>query len=145
MAEITFELVTLEGVKFTEQCYSVQLPTPDGLVSILPHHIPLVSIASPGVVSIRRRQDDPDSALEHFASDGGLIEVSGKRVRLLADTAEAAEDVNELEAKQALERAKELQKTAKDQVALADATALIERHAARIKVAELKRRRRTKV
>src|SRR5688572_1524517 len=144
MAEITFELVTLEGVKFTEQCYSVQLPTPDGLVSILPHHIPLVSIATPGVVSIRRRPDDPDTALEHFASDGGLIEVSGKRVRLLADTAEAADDVNELEAKQALERAKELQKTAKGQVALADATALIERHTARIKVAELKRRPRTK-
>ena len=83
--------------------------------------------------------------MEHFASDGGVIEVSGKRVRLLADSADAADDIDELAAKQAFERAQELQKSAKDQVALADATALIERSAARIKVAELKRRRKTRV
>jgi len=142
---ITFELVTLEGVKFTAECYSVSLPTPQGLTSVLPHHIPLVSIAVPGVISIRKHQNDPDSALEHFASDGGLIEVDGKRVRLLADTAEAAEDIDELEAKKALEKAQELQKTAKDQVALADAAAIIERQTVRLKVAELKKRRRRNI
>ena len=144
MAEITFELVTLEGVKFTEECYSVQLPTPDGLISILPHHIPLISIASPGVISIRRRAEDPDSALQHYATDGGVIEVSGKRIRLLADAAEAAEDIDELKTKEALERAKELATTAKTQVALADATALIERHSAQLRVAELKNRRHSR-
>ncbi len=138
---ITFELVTLEGVKFTAECYSVTIPTPDGLTSILPHHIPLVSIAVPGVISVRKRPGDPDSALEHFASDGGLVEVSNKRVRLLSNSAEAADDIKEAEVKEALERARELQKNAKDQVSLADATALIERHVARLKVAELKKRR----
>lgn len=139
---LTFELVTLEGVKFTEECYSISLPTPSGVITIMPHHIPLISLAVPGVVSVRRSQNDPDSKLDHFASDGGVIEISGTKVRLLANAAESAEDINEMEVKEALERAKELQANAKDQVALADATGLIERHLAQLKVAELKRRHR---
>ncbi len=142
MAELTFELVTPEGIKFTHEAYEIMLPTAEGQVAILPHHIPLVSLAVPGVVSIRRKQSDSDSQLEHFAVSGGLIEISGSRVRLLADTAEHAEDVDELRAKEALERARELAKTAKDDVSLADATAAIERNLGRIKVAELKKRRR---
>lgn len=139
---LKFELVTLEGIKFTQECYSISLPTPSGIITIMPHHIPLISVAVPGVVSVRKAQNDPDSQLEHFASDGGVIEISGTRVRLLANAAEAANDINEMEAKEALERAREMQQNAKDQVALADATGLIERHLAQLKVAELKKRHR---
>ncbi|MBW3538002.1 ATP synthase F1 subunit epsilon [Candidatus Parcubacteria bacterium] len=137
---LTFELVTPEGVKFTEEAYEVLLPTPNGQIGILPHHMPLVTLAVPGVIGIRRRADDPDSRIEHFATGGGFVEVDGKRLRLLADTAEHAEDIDELRAKEALERAQELQQTAEDHVALADATALIERNLARLKVTEIKRR-----
>jgi F-type H+-transporting ATPase subunit epsilon len=143
VTDLTFELVTLEGIKFSEDCYEVMLPTPQGQIAILPHHIPLVSIASAGVVSIRKNPQDSDDRLQHFASSGGLVEVEGKRVRLLADSAESAEDIDELEVKEALERAQEIQKKATSQVALADATATLERQTARLKVAELKRRRKT--
>lgn len=139
---ITFELITLDGVKFTEECYEVLLPTPQGQIAIFPEHAPLISVASPGVISVRKRQGDKDDQLLHFASDGGLIEIDDKRVRLLADVAEEANDIDEAKSKEALKRAKELQRQATSQVALADATALIERHAAQIKVAELKRRTR---
>jgi F-type H+-transporting ATPase subunit epsilon len=141
MANLTFELVTPEGVKFTEECYEILLPTPDGQIGVLPHHLPLVSLASPGVISIRKREADPDSSLEHFATSGGLIEIDAKRVRLLADTAEHADDIDEMKAKEALEHAKELAATAGDHMAVADATALIERNMARVKVAGLRRRK----
>lgn len=140
---LTFELVTLEGIKFAEQCYEVMLPTPQGQIAILPHHIPLVSITVPGVISIRRNPNDGDERLEHFAGSGGLVEIEGKRVRLLADSAEAGADIDEAEAKAALEEAKQAQKQAGSQVALANAASIIEQHAARLKVAELKNRRRT--
>jgi F-type H+-transporting ATPase subunit epsilon len=142
MANLTFELVTPEGTKFTEDAYELLLPTPNGQIGILPHHMPLVSLASPGVISVRRAQSDPDSRLEHFATSGGLIEVEGSKIRLLADTAEHADDIDEMRAKEALEAARELAKTSSDHVAAADATALIERNLARLKVAELKRRHR---
>lgn len=139
---LTFELVTLEGVKFSEECYEVVLPTVEGQIGIFPDHAPLIAAAVPGVISIRKRQSDPDDKLDHFATDGGLVEINGRHVRLLADTAEHADDINEMEAKAALQRAKELKSTAKDQVAVADAVSLIERHTARLKVADIKRRRR---
>lgn len=138
---LTFELITLDGVKFTEECYEVILPTPDGQIAVFPEHAPLIAIASPGVIAVRKRQSDKDEDMLHFATDGGLIEVDDKRVRLLADVAEEANDIDERKAKEALERAKHLRAQADSQVALADATALIERHMAQLKVAELKRRK----
>lgn len=140
--QILFELITPEGPKFSGQAFEVILPTPDGQIAVLPHHIPLVSMISPGIISIRRRQADPDEELEHLACAGGVAEISGKRIRVLADSAERAEDIDELRAKEALARAQALRHATADQVTLADAVGLIELNVARLKVAELKRRRR---
>ncbi len=139
---VTFELITPEGLKIQEEVYELLLPTPNGQIGILPNHMPLISIITPGVISIRRRQEDTDQALEHLATSGGFLEVDDKKVRLLADSAERAEDIDEMKAQQALEKAKEMQKTAKDQVSLAEATSIIEQSTARLRVAELKKRRR---
>ena len=49
-------------------------------------------------------------------------------------------EINQKEAQQALERAKELRKNAKDQVSLAEAQSLIDRHATRLQLAQLKHR-----
>ena len=141
-AQISFELITPEGLKFHSDVYEVMLPTPQGQIAVLPNHSPLVTIVSPGIISIRKRQEEGDDKLENLATSGGFSQIDGRRVRLLADTAERADDIDELKAKEALERARELQKTAKDQVALADATTLLEQNMARLKVAE--RRRRTR-
>lgn len=142
MSQISFELVTPEGLKVQEEVYEVLLPTPNGQIGIFPNHMPLITIVTPGVISIRKRESDSDESLEHLATSGGLMEIDGTRARLLADTAERAEDINEMHAKEALNRALEMQRTAKDQVSLADATSIIEQSTARLKVAELKRKRR---
>jgi F-type H+-transporting ATPase subunit epsilon len=138
---MTFELITPDGVKFTEEAYEVLLPTPQGQIAVLPHHMPLVSLAAAGVISVRRNQNDPDSKLDHFATAGGLIEVEEGKIRLLADSAQHADEVDELVAKEALERAQELQRSAQDDVSLADATAIIEENIARLKVADLRKTR----
>lgn len=140
MADLTFELVTPEGVKYTEEAYEILLPTPTGQIGILPHHMALVALASTGVVSVRRHEGDADSQLEHFAISGGMVEIDAKRVRLLADTADHAADIDTLKAQEALEHARELAKSAEDHVALADATALIERYSTQLKVAGLRHR-----
>ncbi len=138
--QISFELVTPEGLKLHEEVYEVLLPAPQGQIGILPNHMPLISVITPGVISVKRHADDPDEDVEILATSGGLLEVDGQRARLLADTAERADDIDEMRAKEALERAKEIQKTAKDQISLAEATSIIEQSAARLKVAELKRK-----
>ena len=82
---ITFELVTLDGAKFGEEVYEVVLPTADGYIAVFPNHMPLVSIASPGIISVRRKQGDPDTKLEYFATNGGVIEIADNKVRVLVD------------------------------------------------------------
>ncbi len=142
MSDFSFEIVTLEGLKFQEDVWQVELPTPNGVVGILPHHLPLMSIISPGVIRIWRREDISDEQIENIATAGGFVEVDGGRVRLLADSAERAEDIDELKAKEALARAKEMRSRAKDGISLSEVTGMIQRESARIQVAELRRRKR---
>lgn len=139
---IHFELVTLSGTKFTSEVYEVTLPTPDGIIAVFNHHMPLVSIASPGIIKIRRKQGDPDDFMDAYATNGGIIEVIDNKVRVLADEADSSDEINEKEAEKAHQEALELRRTAKDQVSLDKAQSLLDRSAVRLKVAELKRRRR---
>lgn len=140
MQQITFEIVTPEGLALEAEVYEAILPTPDGFIAVLPHHISLISLISPGVISVRHHPADPDSALEHLASAGGFVEVGHHRIRLLTDSAERAEDIDELKAKEALEHAHHMRQQATDDVTLADTVAMIEQNTARLKVAELRRR-----
>lgn len=142
MSDFSFEIVTLEGLKFQENVWQVELPTPNGMVGILPHHIPIISIISPGVMKIWRREGIPQEQIEHIATEGGFVEIDGKRMRLLADSAQRAEDVDELKAKEALDRAQEMLARVHDEISLSEVTGIIERESARLRVAELKRRKK---
>lgn len=137
---LSFEIVTPEGLQFQDDVYQVTLPTPDGYIGILPHHVPLISLVTPGVITIHRHKDQTFEAAEHLACAGGFCDIDGQRVRLLADTAERAEDIDEAKAEAALERAKTLKREAKDAVTLEQAVRLVEAETARLKAAQFKRR-----
>jgi F-type H+-transporting ATPase subunit epsilon len=139
---IRFELVTLDGIKFSESVYEVILPTADGYIAIFPDHMPLVSLATPGIISVRRKAGDADQYKEHFATNGGVIEISNNVVKVLADEADREEEINEQEAQKALEEAKHLVQNAKDTVSLQHAQTLVDRQATRLKVADLRRQKR---
>lgn len=137
---LKFQIITLSGVKFDEDVYEVQLPTPDGHIGIFPHHMPLVSLAVPGLIAVRRNEKDSNDKLEYFATDGGVIEILNSTVRILADEAVHAEDISEESAKKALMAAQEAHKNAEDKVSLDKAQAMIDRQAVRLNVAKYKRR-----
>jgi len=141
---VKFELVTLDGTKFSEDVHEVILPTPDGYIAIFENHAPLVSLGNAGVISIRRKDNHPDDMMDHYATNGGVIEVLNNTVRVLVDEADTADEINEAEIQKALERARQLRAEAKDQVSLDHAQDLIDRTAVRLKVADLKRRRRAR-
>lgn len=138
---IRLQLVTLDGLKFDEDVYEVILPTLDGQIGVLPGHMPLVSVASNGVISIRRQASDRDEYMDHFAISGGAIEVSNDKLSVLVDEADNADEINEQEVQKAFELAKKMKAEAKDQVSLEHAQSLIDRQAVRLQVAGLKRRR----
>lgn len=136
-----FDLITLSGVKYSADAYSVQLPTASGIETVLPSHEPLMSVLVPGVISVRRQQKDPETSVEHYATYGGVVEVSGDVVRVLVDEADQGDDINEAEAEKARAFAEDLLKKAGSQVELEHAQSMVDRHAVRLQVAQLKRRR----
>lgn len=138
---IHLQLITLTGTKFDDDVYEVILPTLEGQIGVLPGHMPLISAATNGVISVRRNEKDPDFLMDNFAVSGGVIEISGDKLRVLVDEADHAQDINEAEAEAAHQRALKLKAEAKDQVSLEHAQALVDRTAVRLQVAGLKRRR----
>jgi F-type H+-transporting ATPase subunit epsilon len=136
-----FRLITLAGVKYSADAYSVELPTAAGVETVLPNHEPLMSVLIPGVISVRRNPKDPDTSLEHYATYGGVVEVVGDEVRVLVDEADQGDEINEAEAEKARQQAEDMLNKAGSQVELELAKNLIDRHAVRLQVAQLKRRR----
>lgn len=139
---MNLQLVTLTGTKLDKPVYEVIIPTEDGEIGVFPDHEPLVTLAKPGAIQVRYEKSDPDDRMELFAISGGVVEVNGEHVRILVDEADHGAEIVEAEAKAALERAMKLRDEAKDQVELEKASALVDRHAVRLKVADLQRRRR---
>ena len=137
-----FQLVTLTGTKVDQDVYEVILPTAAGEIAVFPGHEPLVGIAMPGAIAVRYAKGDADNKLEYFAVSGGVIEVTPENIKVLVDEADSGDDIVESETKAALERALKMRDNAKDQVELEKAHQLVDRHAVRLKVADLHRRHR---
>jgi F-type H+-transporting ATPase subunit epsilon len=134
------ELITLSGVKYSQEAYSVVLPTAVGQITVLADHEPLMSALVPGVISVRREARDADDKLEHYATYGGVVEVTKNGPRILVDEADADEDINQAEAEKAHAEAQKLLAGAKSRVELDQAQALVDRQAVRLQVAGLRRR-----
>src|SRR5258708_40010150 len=135
-----FQLRSISGTKYDDEAYEVLVPTKAGVVGIFESHMPMISAAQPGVLSVRRKATDPNSAMENFAINGGLVEVDGKTVRFIADDVTTTDEVSEQEAQVALKRAEELIKNAPDQTALHEAHHLLQHSSAKLHLAQLKKR-----
>jgi F-type H+-transporting ATPase subunit epsilon len=136
---IHFQLVALTGTKFDGDAYEITLPTLEGEIGVLQDHMPLVSVATTGVIAVRRDPKEADNARELFAISGGVIEVRDNKLRVLVDDADNAADINIAEAEAAMRRAEQMKAEATDEVSLEHAQALVDRHAVRLQVAGLKR------
>ena len=139
---MNLELVSLDGVKFKAEAYSVVLPTADGEIAVYPGHEPLVSLLVPGVITVRKHKDDSDAQLDHYATHGGVLEISANMVRVLVDEATHGDEINASEAQKAHDKAVALRKAATSKIELDKAQSMVDRHAVRLQVANLRRRHR---
>ncbi len=136
-----FQLVSSKGAKFDGEAYEVLVPTGAGTIAVFEDHMPLISAAIAGVVSVRVKQSDADNSMEHFAVNGGLMQVEGRTLKFLSDDVTAPDEVNEKAAEAALARAGDLVKNAGTQKELAEAHRLLSHSHAQLNVARIKRRR----
>jgi F-type H+-transporting ATPase subunit epsilon len=136
-----FQLVSAQGSKFDGDAYEVIIPTTGGDIAVFEDHMPLISSARGGVVSVRVQSGDSDDQMKHFAVNGGIMQVEGKTLRFLSDDVTASDEVNEKEAEAALARAEGLVAGAGTQQEIAEAHRVLGHSRAQLNVAKMKRRR----
>ncbi len=103
MATIHLDIVTLERTVVSEDVDYVSAPGIDGVIGILPRHEPLLTALSLG--ELHYKKGDQEFS---FAIGGGFMEVRPDKVSVLADAAEAAEEIDAAAAEAARKRAQEL-------------------------------------
>ena len=128
---IKFEVVTPERIVLKQQILQVTVPTEDGEITVLPEHIPLMSILKPGVIEIKLE----DGELELISVSGGFVEVMRDKIVILADTAERADELDEAIIEEARARAEERKKELEnvDEVQFANIAVQLEKEMARLK------------
>jgi F-type H+-transporting ATPase subunit epsilon len=84
-----------------------------------------------------------DGDEQFFFVSGGFLEVRPDEVTVLADSAERAEDIDESRAEEARRRAADLLQQKLSDTDQAAASVALARAEARLRLAELRRRRRT--
>ncbi|MDD2757864.1 MAG: F0F1 ATP synthase subunit epsilon [Patescibacteria group bacterium] len=98
---LKFQIITPERVVFSDEIDQVTMNTQDGEITVLPHHIPLVSVLKPGELICKKNSEEYPLAVT-----GGFVEVRpDSSVIILADTAEKAEEIDIARAEEARERA----------------------------------------
>lgn len=137
-AHINFELVTPERRLLQQAVRQITLPTAMGEITLLPHHIPLVAMLRPGMMTVTH----PDGTVNYLAVSGGFVEVLPDKVVVLADTAEHSEEIDQARAEEAHQRAKEVMSGLRvDDSQYTELAGRIEKEFARIKVASRKKYR----
>ncbi|MDQ6709833.1 MAG: F0F1 ATP synthase subunit epsilon [Candidatus Dormibacteraeota bacterium] len=137
MAKLHVGILTVEGVRFEGEADFVVAPGSEGELGILPKHIPLLTSLAPGSVKVRN-----DNEEQFFFVSGGFLEVRPDQVTVLADSAERADDIDEARAEEARRRAQTAIEQKASDADLAAATGALARAEARLRLAELRRRRR---
>lgn len=102
MTTMHVELVSVERALWSGDATAVYARTVEGELGILPGHTPLLGALEPGWVV---RIDRADESQLRVAVHGGFLSVRKDGVSVLAEMAEAADDIDTARARAALDRA----------------------------------------
>ena len=101
---LSLEVATPERELVREQVNDVQVPGKDGYMGILPGHAPLLGLLGIGMLTYVSLSDGKK---RYLSVHQGFLEVLEDHVRVLADVAERAEEIDVQRARAALQRAQE--------------------------------------
>lgn len=100
---LRLKVITPRKIVIDKQVNSVSVPTSDGEITILPHHIRLFSLLVEGIVKIKK--DDSEDAL---AIGGGYLETNGQTVTVLVSRAYGQGEIDRDLTDKAVEEAKHI-------------------------------------
>jgi F-type H+-transporting ATPase subunit epsilon len=135
MAEgkLLLEIVTPQGLVFSEEIDEVTASGSEGEFGVLPGHVPFVTSLRVGMLTCKAGNE-----MKNFFVNWGYAEVGPDKVLILADSAERSDEIDIERAKAAMKRAEERMKKA-EEVDFKRAETALERAVTRMQVAEVRR------
>ena len=100
------DIITQERTVFSAEIDYASLPGTEGILGILPNHAALLTTLNFGEVMVRQAGDE-----QYFAIGGGFAEIQPAHVIILADSAEAADEIDTDRAERARAEAEQAMET----------------------------------
>lgn len=138
MHTIKLDIISLTRPVYSGKITSVTVPAAEGELTILPHHLPLMTPLRAGEIIIREGEKE-----HYIAISSGFLIIDPKKITILSDSADMLEELDEEKIAEAKARAEKLltEKKFADDRAFADATALLEKSLAQLKVVRKRKHR----
>lgn len=106
MSLLEVKIITPEGVVYdSDGISSVTIPTTEGIITVLPGHIPLIAPIKTGEAHLIK-----DGVTLGLAVSGGIMEVRDNVIKMLAERGELAHDIDVARAEDAYKRAEQAMK-----------------------------------
>ena len=97
------QIITPQKTVFEADADSVIIPSMEGELTVLTHHVPLFTPLVDGIVELKTEKND-----YFFSIGGGYLETDGKKAIILVSRASGQDEVDEKEVKLAEERARKM-------------------------------------
>jgi len=135
---LKLKILTPHRKIFEGEVISLTLPTKEGEITVLPEHVPLFSLLDEGVMIFKQTNGKE----EYYGIGGGYFETDGKEATVLVSRAFGHREADEKTINEAIEKAKELLKKARDLNERKQAEVLLRRSTFDLKLLRRLRRRR---
>lgn len=103
MTTFFLKVLASDKVFFEGHVESVTIPATDGEICFMAHHEEMVVAVQPGVLTFRTQDGEVKTAVVGT----GFAQTANNRTTILVETAERPEDIDEVRAREDIERAKE--------------------------------------
>lgn len=124
---IKLKIVTQNKIVYEGVVNAFYTDTMDGRIGILPNHIPITSVLEIGVTKVIEEKEPV-----YITTMGGIMHFKDNEAVILTDIAELGQDIDEVRAKEAYERAKAKLESHQDKMGVLKAQIALKKAIARI-------------
>ena len=134
LKKFRLEVISPERIFYSGDVEMLELTTTEGEIGIYADHIPLTTIIAPGVMTIT----ETGSQLKQAAVLEGFMEITQKKVTVLAQSCEWPEEIDTNRAQEARARAERRLKSSDANINMSRAELALRKSLIRLEVAENK-------
>lgn len=140
MNALHLKIITPQKIALEEDVISVTAPSTSGEVTILPRHMNLFSLLKEGIVKIKK-----SSGEDNLAIGGGYLQTDGEEINILVSRAYGQDEIDADQTQKAIDEAKKIISTAKDESQRAQAISSLQRSVIDMKLLKRRKQRTSSV